>query len=164
MKDLLKQQAAFNHWANQRLADTLLSLPEGVSTQETTSSFRSLLKTLVHIWDAESGWWQRLRLQERIELPGKTFSGNIQEAAAELLLQSKQWEEWVKQASPNALDHVIQFHTNKRELVKINTCQLLLHVFNHSTYHRGQLITMLHQLGYPTVPSTDFFLWLKLKK
>jgi len=164
MKDLLKQQAAFNHWANQRLVDTILSLPDGMGIRETPSSFNSLQKTLVHIWDAESGWWQRLRLLERIELPGKTFSGTIQEAAGGLLLQSKQWEEWVKLASPNALDHVIQFHTNKRELVKISTCQLLLHVFNHSTYHRGQLITMLHQLGYTDVPSTDFFLWLKLKK
>lgn len=164
MKDLLKQQAAFNYWANQRLVDTLLALPEGIGATETPSSFNTLLKTLLHIWDAESGWWQRLRLQERIELPGKIFTGGLQDAAAGLLQQSKTWEEWVKQASPNALDHVIQFHTNKRELVKIRTCQLLLHVFNHSTYHRGQLITMLHQLGYPAVPSTDFFLWFKLKK
>ncbi len=164
MKELLKQQAACNHWANQRITDTLLSLPEGVCKQETSSSFNSLEKTLLHIWDAESGWWQRLRLNERIELPGKTFTGNVQDAAAGLLNQSKQWEEWVKQATPNALDHVIQFHTSKRELVKIRTCQLLLHVFNHSTYHRGQLVTMLHQLGHTKVPSTDFFLWLKLKK
>lgn len=164
MKELLKQQAAFNYWANQRLVDTILAIPEGAGTAETPSSFNSLQKTLLHIWDAESGWWQRLRLQERLELPGKKFTGDLQDAASGLLQQSKTWEEWVKQASPNALDHVIQFHTNKRELVKIKTCQLLLHVFNHSTYHRGQLVTMLHQLGYPAVPATDFFLWLKLKK
>ena len=102
--------------------------------------------------------------RKELSFRGKTFSGTFQEAAAGLLSQSKLWDEWVQQASVNALDHVIQFHTNKRELVKINTSQLLLHVFNHSTYHRGQLITMLHQLGYPKVPSTDFFLWLKMKK
>lgn len=164
MKELMKQQAAYNRWANQRITETLGTLPDGVCLQETPSSFNSLQKTLIHIWDAESGWWQRLRLQERIELPGKTFSGSFQEAAAGLLSQSKLWDEWVQQASVNALDHVIQFQTNKRELVKIKTSQLLLHVFNHSTYHRGQLITMLHQLGYPKVPSTDFFLWLKTKK
>ena len=164
MKELLKQQAAYNYWANQRIVDTLLSLPEEAGTKDIHSSFSSLQKTLLHIWDAESGWWQRLRLQERLELPGKTFTGELKDATAGLLQQSKTWEEWVKQASPNALDHVIQFHTNKRELVKIRTCQLLLHVFNHSTYHRGQIITMLHQLGYPEVPATEFFLWLKLKK
>lgn len=164
MKELLKQQAACNHWANQRIAEVLLALPEDTGLRETPSSFNSLQRTLLHIWDAESGWWQRLRLQERIELPGKTFSGDLKEVVKGLLNQSKQWEEWVKQASPNALDHVIQFHTNKRELVKIKTSQLLLHVFNHSTYHRGQLITMMHQLGFKEVPATDFFLWLKLKK
>lgn len=164
MKELLTQQAAYNYWANQRLMETIKELPDGVGVMETSSSFNSLQHTILHIWDAESGWWQRLRLQERIELPGKSFTGNLQDAVTGLLLQSRTWEEWVKQASLNALDHVIQFHTSKRELVKIRTSQLLLHVFNHSTYHRGQLITMLHQLGYPAVPSTDFFLWLKLKK
>jgi uncharacterized damage-inducible protein DinB len=164
MKELMKQQAACNHWANQRMTETLMSLPDGVCLQEIPSSFNSLQKTLLHIWDAESGWWQRLKLQERIELPGKTFNGTMEEAAAGLLNQSKLWEDWVNKASANALDHVIQFQTSKRELVKIKTCQLLLHVFNHSTYHRGQLVTMLHQLGYPKVPSTDFFLWLKMKK
>ena len=42
--------------------------------------------------------------------------------------------------------------------------QMLVHVFNHSTYHRGQLINMLRQLGIEKVPTTDFALWVKNKK
>jgi uncharacterized damage-inducible protein DinB len=164
MKELLKLQGAYNYWANQRIVETVLALPEGECLRELPSSFPSLQKTLLHIWDAETGWWQRLKLQERIELPGKTFSGTIQDVAAGLLHQSKLWEDWSGQASPVALDHVIQFYTSKREPVKIQTGQLLLHVFNHSTYHRGQIITMLHQLGHTKVPATDYFLWTKNKR
>ncbi|WP_431607929.1 DinB family protein [Zunongwangia profunda] len=30
------------------------------------------------------------------------------------------------------------------------------HLFNHGTYHRGQIISMAHQLGFTEIPSTDF--------
>ncbi|MBL0200663.1 MAG: hypothetical protein IPP81_11100 [Chitinophagaceae bacterium] len=36
--------------------------------------------------------------------------------------------------------------------------QMLHHVFNHASYHRGQLVTMLNQLGADKIPGTDFLL------
>ncbi|MBI3139517.1 MAG: DinB family protein [Sphingobacteriales bacterium] len=164
MKELLQQMAAYNNWANQRIVEAVLSLPEEKCLRELPSSFKTLQATLLHIWDAESAWWQRLRLQERVEMPGKNFSGSTREAGEGLVRQSGQWENWVKQASVISLDHVIQYYNNKREPVKIQTSQLLLHVFNHSNYHRGQLITLFHQLGHTKLPATDFFLWSKSKK
>ena len=44
------------------------------------------------------------------------------------------------------------------------TWQMLLHVFNHGTYHRGQLVNMLRQLGVSRIPATDFALWSRGKK
>ncbi len=164
MKDLLKQMAVYNYWANQRIAGVISGLPEEKTLAETSSSFPTLQRNVLHIWDAESGWWQRLRLHEHILLPSRSFSGTTADAIQGLLDQSRQWEEWVKNASVISLDHVIQFYTSKREPVKLKTSQLLLHVFNHSTYHRGQIIGILHQLGQSKLPSTDFFEWTKLKK
>jgi uncharacterized damage-inducible protein DinB len=40
---------------------------------------------------------------------------------------------------------------------------MLLHVFNHGTYHRGQLVTMLRQLGIENIPATDFIVWSREK-
>jgi uncharacterized damage-inducible protein DinB len=39
---------------------------------------------------------------------------------------------------------------------------LLLHIFNHNTYHNGQLVTMLRALGVDKIPSTDFIAWTRL--
>ena len=64
MKELLRQFAAYNTWANQRLCELVLTQPEEVLKQEVVSSFSSLYLTLLHMWDAESIWWQRIRLQE----------------------------------------------------------------------------------------------------
>jgi uncharacterized damage-inducible protein DinB len=40
---------------------------------------------------------------------------------------------------------------------------VLHHIFNHSTYHRGQLVTMLRQLGSKDIPATDFIAFVKKK-
>ncbi len=164
MKKLLKQYAAYNVWANQRIIDHILSLPEEKQLAEVPSSFNNLYKTLLHIWDAESIWWQRMKLQERIVVPSVDFSGTIQELAHGLIRQSLQWEEWVGGASDLVLDHVFQYQNSKRETFKMPVYQMVHHVFNHGTYHRGQLINMLRQLGVEKLPQTDFSLWTRNKK
>lgn len=164
MKELLKQLAAYNVWANQRITDTILSLPEEKQKAEIVSSFNSLHTTILHIWDAESIWWQRMKLHERFVRPSDNAKGTTRDVINGLLSQSKLWEGWVSNASELSLDHVFQYYNNKKEPVKMHIYQMILHVFNHSTYHRGQLITMLRQLGIEKLPPTDFALWVRNKK
>ena len=164
MKELLKQYAAYNVWASQRIIDLMLTLSEDKHLQEVPSSFKSLLKTVLHMLDAESIWWQRMKLQERIVVPSEGFTGNMQDACSALLQQSKQWEEWVSNASELSVDHVFQYQNAKREFFKMPIYQMLHHVFNHGTYHRGQLINMLRQLGIEKIPQTDFAFWTRSKK
>lgn len=163
MKELLKQMAAYNIWANQKILDVILSLPEEKQKAEIPSSFTSLFTTILHMWNAESIWWQRMKLQERITSPFENFKGSMQEMANEFLRQNRQWEEWVNNASDAALDHVFQYQTARKEHFKQPVYQMILHVFNHGTYHRGQLINMLRQLGVEKLPPTDFILWSRKK-
>jgi uncharacterized damage-inducible protein DinB len=164
MKELLKQYAAYNCWASQRILELILALPEEKQGAELPSSFNSLQKTVLHMWDAESIWWQRMKMQERFVRPSENFMGAMPEVANGLLQQSKQWEEWVNTASDLSLDHVFQYYNSKKEPVKLHIYQLLLHVFNHGTYHRGQLINMLRQSGVEKLTQTDFVFFLKNKK
>jgi uncharacterized damage-inducible protein DinB len=159
MKTLLAQFAAYNLWANGVLTACILELPPDVQTKEIVSSFPSLQATLLHMLDAESIWWQRMKLQEQIVRPSTTFSGNTQELSKELLEQSKQWNDWVQAAQEHMLEHEFIYHTSKREKFKQPVWQVLLHLFNHGTYHRGQLITMLRQSGVTKLPNTDFIAW-----
>lgn len=164
MKELLKQYAAYNVWATQRILDTILTLPEEKQLAEVPSSFNSLYKTVLHMWDAESGWWQRMKMEERIIVPSENFKGTMQNLANGLIQQSKQWEEWVSNASDLLLDHVFQYQNTKREVFKMPIYQMLHHVFNHGSYHRGQLINIIRQLGVEKLPQTDFSLWIRSKK
>ena len=161
MKELLKQFASYNIWANQKLSDLILSLPEEQQTRAVASSFKSLQDTILHMWNAESMWWQRMKLQERVVGPMENFKGTTRDAVTGLLQQSRQWEEWVSNASDLALDHVFQYQNSKKEQFKQPIYQMLMHVFNHGTYHRGQLVNILRQLGIEKLPSTDFILWCR---
>jgi uncharacterized damage-inducible protein DinB len=163
MKDLLKQYAAFNVWANQKLTELILTLPEEMQQRELPSSFPSLHKTIFHMWDAESMWWQRMKLHERIIRPSENFKGSTRDIVNGLLSQNKLWEDWVTNATELSIAHVFQYQTSRKEQFKQPIYQMLLHVFNHDTYHRGQLVNMLRQLGVEKIPATDFIVWSRRK-
>ena len=163
MKELLKQYATYNIWATKRILDIILAMPDEKQMAELPSSFTSLFKTVLHMLDAESIWWQRMKMNERINIPSENFNGTMKEVADGLLQQSKLWEEWVSNASDLSLDHVFQYYNTKKEHFKMPVYQMLHHVFNHATYHRGQLVNMLRQLGVEKIPQTDFSLWTRKK-
>jgi uncharacterized damage-inducible protein DinB len=163
MKEIILQYAAYHAWANGQLFDTLLSLAEEQQHAIVSSSFPSLYKTVLHMLDAESIWWQRLKLQERLDRPSDGFSGDMQALCTRLQQQDKQWQDWVSSASENALQHEFIYFNSKKERFKQPVYQMLLHLFNHGTYHRGQLVTMLRQLGVEKIPATDFIVWSRRK-
>jgi uncharacterized damage-inducible protein DinB len=163
MKTLLVQFATYNLWANELLAACILDLPPQVQTKHVTSSFPGLHATLLHLWDAESIWWQRMKLQEPVIWPSAAFSGNTAAVIEGLLAQSRQWQEWVQSARSHMLEHEFIYRNTKRETFKQPVTQVLLQLFNHGSYHRGQLVTMLRQLGTTIIPQTDFIAWSRTR-
>lgn len=163
MKELLQQYAAFNVWATQRITDVISGLPEEKIIAPITSSFPSMYKTVLHLLDAESIWWQRLKLQEHVERPSETFTGSFAELQKKLLQQSNLFNDWVSNATEAQLQHVFAY-IREKEQNKMQVSNMLLHLFNHNSYHRGQLVTMLRQSGIAKIPSTDFAAYLRGKK
>ncbi len=164
MKELLKQLSAYHVWATQRITDVILALPEEKQLTEMPSSFPTLHKTILHMWDAESVWWQRMKMHERFVVPSENFKGTTRDVVNGLLSQSKLWEGWISNVSDHMLEHVFEYRNSKREQIKMPIWQMLTHVLNHGTYHRGQLINMLRQLGIEKLPQTDFSVWVLSKR
>src|SRR5688500_17988114 len=99
MKKILVSYASYNLWANERYADCINNLEDEQIHQVINSSFFSIYKTVLHLWDIETIWWQRIKLIEQVEWPGQKFSGSIMELNNNLIQQSKQWKEWVDLAT-----------------------------------------------------------------
>jgi len=163
MKILLTQLSAYHQWANQLLTDRILQLPDELVQQDVPSSFAGLYATLLHMWDAEAIWWQRMKLLEQITIPSHGFSGKTHELVKHLMQQSRQWHEWIANAHEHMFDHQFIYQNSKRESFKQPVYQMLLHLFNHGTYHRGQLVTIMRQLEVDGIPQTDFIVWSRKK-
>ncbi|HMJ48515.1 MAG TPA: DinB family protein [Ferruginibacter sp.] len=163
MKVLLQQCAAYTIWANQKIFDCIANLTDDQINREITSSFCSIHKTVLHMWDAESAWYQRLKLAEKMQMPSADFNGTFLEMVTQLNQQSAIWKDWVDNATEVQLQHVFAYQNSKKEQFKQPVYEMLLHLFNHNTYHRGQLVTMLRQLGVDKIPPTDFSVFCRKK-
>jgi uncharacterized damage-inducible protein DinB len=157
MKPLLIQYAAYNVWANHKLLYQILQMEEAKWYQQTPGSFDSLYKTILHMWDAESAWYQRMRLHEKIMIPSANFEPSLKDACNGLLHQSMEWEPFIRESlNDEAINSKLIYKNSKGEEFMQPVHEVLLHVFNHSTYHRGQLVVMMRALGETNIPSTDF--------
>ena len=163
MKQLLQQYAAYNIWANKRILETAKLLGEEQINKEIVSSFPSVYKTVLHLLEVENVWWERLKLVEHTTLSG-WFTGNFDELSKKLLELSQQWHSWIQQTNEVNISHVFAYQNSKKEHFKQPVYEMLLHLFNHQTFHRGQLVTMFRQLGLDKIPSTDFIVYSRSKR
>ena len=159
MKQLFLQYAAYNLWANKILLGKAAQLSNDILYKEMGSSFGSIYSTFVHLMDVESVWWQRLKLKEHVLWPGAGMKENFDDLSQKILSQSKQWHDTIAEANENYFHHVFAYYNSKKEFFKQPVFEMLLHLFNHQTYHRGQIVTMMRQNGITKIPPTDFIVF-----
>ncbi|TCJ17854.1 hypothetical protein EPD60_06625 [Flaviaesturariibacter flavus] len=159
MKELLLSYAAYNAWADEQLLQTIATLTPEQQEQELVSSFPTIRRTVLHLCDAAGIWWQRIQLQEKIVRPSDNFAGDFTALAALLRRLDAQWLDYVQRAPQHLFTHEFIYRDGKGVQHKSPTWEVLHHIFNHGTYHRGQLVTMLRQVGCTQVPGLDFVLW-----
>jgi uncharacterized damage-inducible protein DinB len=165
MHQLLKQYAAYNVWANHRLVYHILQMPDDTWMQQVPSSFDSLLKTIFHMWDAESIWWQRMRNHEKLVIPSQAFDSGMKDACNGLLHQNMQWEQYVETQLTEEVLHGNLYYKNSRgNQFTQPVFEVVMHLFNHGTYHRGQLVTMMRHLGEKNITQTDFIHYTRRKE
>jgi uncharacterized damage-inducible protein DinB len=162
MKELLYQYALFNAWAHKRLMDLILSLPVEQQHQEIPSSFPSLYKTVFHVWSSEKIWWGRVQ-GEKIFVKEDPFHGSMLDCAGALMELDRNWLHWVEQQNESSLKQEMSYKNLKGEDCNDSFYQILLHLLNHATYHRGQLVTLLHHVGAEKIPATDFIVWARMR-
>lgn len=161
MKPMIQFYAGYNLWANQHITDAVLTLDEQQHQVLLNSSFPNLYATLLHMWDAESIWWQRMEAHSQLIIPSKQFNPTTREAVNGLLQQSLLWSNWVRNADTGQLTQRVTYTNSKGDAFTATYWEVIGHVCNHSTYHRGQLVAMLRQLGEEVIPQTDFIHWCR---
>ncbi len=160
IKELLLKYALYSRWAHKRLLDLIITIGPEQQHANISSSFNSLYKTVFHIWVAESLWLGRLN-QNPIKISGDPFNGKMEKLTESLEIVDQQWVDWFSSKEDFRLKEKIQYQNLAGQSFNQPYDLLLIHVFNHNTYHNGQLVTMLRALGVTQIPATDFIAWAR---
>lgn len=161
MLELTKKYAAYNYWANKRLIDKLSSLPEEILNKEQKSSFKSIIATVLHVHDAETVWMKRLEGISLTEWPSKNFNGLAYEALKLLENSSMKIKEYASVLTNEKLNEDCPFKSLEGKEYTMKVYDIIQHCMNHSTFHRGQIVTMLRNLDITELPSTDYTAYLR---
>jgi uncharacterized damage-inducible protein DinB len=154
---------AFNAWANARTLQAVSSLPEETLYTDLKNSFGSIHGTLVHLCGAEDIWLQRLNgIDPGIFMKKENFP-TIAALTAKWKETEEGWDRYLAGLTDAMLPQPLTFHNLKGEEVTQLTGQSLQHLVNHSTYHRGQITTMIRQSGGTPV-GTDLIAFYRQKK
>ena len=158
VKEILLQYARFSQWAHKSLLELIRTLTPEQQHATIPSSFDSLYKTVFHVWGAESLWLGRLK-QEPVTISGDPFDKSMENLSGALEKVDQSWVDWISNQKDEQLTEKLHYK-NKAGLPFHQSYDLLLHhIFNHNTYHNGQLVTMLRALGVDKIPATDFIAW-----
>ena len=154
-KEYFLQIAEYNVWANDIAQGWLQKILEEQWLQPIVSSFGNLEATALHIAGAESVWLDRLnKVPEPVWLPS-TFKGGRKDVLEIWGKASHGLKTFIEKMEENQLNNNISFRRINGDLHEMKYYQVLSHVFNHSTFHRGQVVTILRQVGFTDVSSTD---------
>lgn len=161
LKELTKKYGKYNLWANTSLAEVLNTLPEDQFITEQKSSFRTIKETVKHMYDAETIWFKRLNGVSLTDWPSKGIKCTGTEAVRMLLDASLGLEKLAGGMDESQLASKCSYLSLDGKESEMNVYDILQHCFNHSTFHRGQLVTMLRFCGAEKLPSTDYITYIR---
>jgi uncharacterized damage-inducible protein DinB len=155
----MHQLTCYNLWANSKLTEVIKNLKPIELEKEITSSFPTIRKTVFHIWDAEYIWLKRLQGESLDSFPSKNYDSSV--AIEKFLDCSQEWVNFTATKQDAFYEQACNYKNLALKDFSNSTSEILQHCMNHSTYHRGQLVTMLRQLEKENIPSTDFINFLR---
>jgi uncharacterized damage-inducible protein DinB len=157
---LTPQEAAslveYHYWARDRLLDAVGMLTADQYLQDLGNSFKSVRDTLVHTYGAEHIWYLRWTGGSPTGLPDPAEFPDLASLCTAWTAQEVPLRQLVLSlATSDELERRIAYRLFNGQPAESSFAQMLQHVVNHASYHRGQVTTMLRQLGAPAPKSQD---------
>jgi uncharacterized damage-inducible protein DinB len=154
-KNYFIQLADYNIWANNMFHGWFDKISEQQWEQSVVSSFNSIAETALHTVGAETIWLDRVnKLEHTVWLPS-VFKGSKQDVQDAWKKSSRGLRSFIENFDETKMQDSLSFMRPDNKSYELAHYQIFAHVLNHSAYHRGQLVTMLRQVGFTDISSTD---------
>jgi uncharacterized damage-inducible protein DinB len=140
--------ATYNQWMNQNLYGICDDLSDGCLKSDRRAFFKSIQGTLNHILVADRIWLGRFTQQPfTAKLDAELYS-DFSELRAQRELLDRTIIDWAHNLTTEWLETDLHYTNSSGVMRTLPHWLLVTHMFNHQTHHRGQLTTLLHQIGY----------------
>lgn len=160
MIDETRELFAYDRWANQRMLDVVATLSPEDYTRDMGSSYDSVRDTLVHLLGAEWIWLRRWKGTSPKGMPEDWDTSTLPALRAHWAEVEREQVDYLEALHEPDLRRVVDYQNTKGTPYAQPLGDLMRHVINHSTYHRGQVTTLLRQLG-ATPANTDLVTYLR---
>jgi len=144
----------YHYWARDRVLDGVAPLTPEQFTRDLGNSFPSVRDTLAHNIGAEWIWLSRWRGEAPAALPRNRFP-DVAAIRAEWKHMEGEIREFLRALGPDGVARVFEYKMFDGKVASQPFWQMLQHLVNHASYHRGQVTTMLRQLGVAPAKSMD---------
>ncbi len=141
--------ARYNQWMNETLYEVCAQIPEADRKKDLGAFFKSIHGTLNHLLYGDRAWMGRFtgRPFQVTALDGELYS-DFEELRTQRQATDRQIIDWSQNLDPEWLESPFEYTSNVDGKTRIlPTWALVTHLFNHQTHHRGQVTTLIKQLG-----------------
>jgi uncharacterized damage-inducible protein DinB len=151
VKERMLHLLDYHQWGNLKLVHHIGQLPQGVYQANIQSVFPTIRDTFTHMVAVDRLWFERIKGSKEAVQEEKTM--NTTEAVSEEM--TKLYREMRTYLQTMDHNYVVSYSNSRKEMFQNTLTDLIQHLVNHGTYHRGNVTAMLHQQGHRSI-STDY--------
>jgi uncharacterized damage-inducible protein DinB len=137
----------YNAWANQRTLEACATLTTEQFTRDLESSFRSVRDTIVHIMGVESIWLERWKQNPNLAFAKAADYPDIASVKTAWQKIEADLISYVNGLTQEDLNRIVPHKNFSGQEFRMPLWQMMQHLLNHQTYHRGQITTLVRQVG-----------------
>ena len=152
----------FHYWARDRMLHAVVALTPDQFAEPVGGSFGSVRETLNHVYGAEVLWLRRWQGESPTGFPS-AMPQSIGELHEAWHMQEARMRAYLDSLSNSDLSRTVVYRNLAGMRGESLMWEMLAHVVNHATYHRGQVTTLLRQLGATPPESTDLIGYFRIR-
>ena len=159
---LCRLQLQFMKWADDTMLAALSQVPQDKVSHDLGSSFKSLFGTLSHVYRGELIWLKRVQGDKDAKLADVESPADLSTLGQAWPALHQAWMDWSHSLSNEGFEEPLVFRSIQGAEAQLPLWQIVLHVVNHGSYHRGQVAAMLRQSGIQP-PGTDLLTFYRTR-
>jgi len=153
----------YHYWARDIVLDAVTPLDAEQFTRPVESSFKSVRDTLAHMYGAEWLWYNRWTGNLNATMPKYDSWPDVASIRKAWLDHEVRVRTLVTDGGEAGVTRVYNYKSLAGQPTSSQFWEMLVHVVNHGSYHRGQLTTLLRQLGAQPPKQTDMIAFFRTR-